>query len=109
MNFTKNETTHANIRNALADAMDSQASWRDMKAEEYPEDLRNERSARALRAFADRLRSDDTCDAMPGLQRILGLVIEHDNLPLDAIVPSGSASTCRSTGFMTKAKAKTSS
>ena len=40
------------IRTALADYLNDQAAWRQGKADEYPEDPRNQRSAKALRQLA---------------------------------------------------------
>ncbi len=41
------------FRSAVAGYARAQADWRDAKALEYPDDARNERSAEALRRFAD--------------------------------------------------------
>jgi hypothetical protein len=37
----------------LSDYFRGQARWREMKAEEYPEDARNQQAARALLSLAD--------------------------------------------------------
>jgi len=40
------------VRQALAEHLESQAHWRDEKAREYPDDPRNEQAASAMRALA---------------------------------------------------------
>ncbi len=45
--------------NELADYFRAQAEWRDSKAEEYPEDARNEQSAAALRSLAEFIESGE--------------------------------------------------
>jgi hypothetical protein len=47
------------MSNNLADYFRSQADWRDLKAEEYPDDPRNEQSAAALRSLAEYVESDE--------------------------------------------------
>ena len=44
----------------LADYFRGQADWRDLKAAEYPDDERNEQSARALRSLADYIDGGDS-------------------------------------------------
>jgi hypothetical protein len=39
-------------REYLAEYLDAQAAWRGLKAEKYPDDARNERSAAGLRELA---------------------------------------------------------
>ncbi len=56
---------------ALADYFDDQARWRDLKAEEYPDDARNVRSATALRALAARVRALPADD--PRLRQLAAL------------------------------------
>lgn len=55
-------TTHpeADVREWLADALESKAQWREWKFEEYPDDHRNERAAAALRAAAAYARFAET-------------------------------------------------
>lgn len=47
----------------LADYFREQANWRDHKAAEYPDDNRNEQSARALNSLADYVERGDVEDA----------------------------------------------
>lgn len=44
------------VRTELADELDSQARWREIKAEEYPDDARNRRSADGLYELAQTVR-----------------------------------------------------
>lgn len=43
----------------LAEYFRSQANWREGRAEEYPDDKRNEQSARALQSLAEFVESDE--------------------------------------------------
>jgi hypothetical protein len=58
----------------LASALEQSASWREEKAEEYPEDRRNGRAATALRGAAYYVRA---AQASAGVQRIAELI--HDS------------------------------
>ena len=60
-------------RSWLANALEQSSSWRQTKAEDYPDDPRNIRAASALRAAAYYVRG---VQASPGVQRIAGL--QHD-------------------------------
>lgn len=74
-----NETTNllAEIRDALACQLEAQASYRDRCADEYPEDVRNERSALELWKLAGELRANEIYDDTPALLKLLRLVTEN--------------------------------
>ena len=57
------------IRDGLADQFESRARWREMQAEEYPEDARNVWSSAALRELAAYVRSLPDDD--PTLRRLI--------------------------------------
>jgi|GEM_PF-1795563 len=56
------------LRDRVASGIDEHARWREMKAEEYPADTRNQRSAQALRDLAKYVR--DLPDDDPTLKRL---------------------------------------
>lgn len=48
-----------------------QARWRELKAEDYPEDERNAQSARALHSLAEYVEHEDAADLVAALERYL--------------------------------------
>jgi len=58
----------------LAEYLESQASWREMKAEDYPEDGRNRRCAEGLKEAASTVRS-----LAPQDERLVTLEGVHDD------------------------------
>ncbi|MGI8411454.1 MAG: hypothetical protein ACR2QA_02970 [Solirubrobacteraceae bacterium] len=44
------------VQDVIAEGIESQASWRDQKAEEYPDDFRNARAADGLKQLAEYVR-----------------------------------------------------
>ncbi|MGV0607368.1 type II toxin-antitoxin system CcdA family antitoxin [Mycolicibacterium sp. XJ1904] len=86
-NIPESKELLAEIRAALAWHLDSQAGFRERVAEEYPEDRRNERSARELRLLADELRSNGAYDDTPPLRKLLRLVTEYE-LEMEGIMPT---------------------
>jgi hypothetical protein len=63
--MTKVHPTEEATMTDLADYLRQQADWRDSKAEEYPDDTRNEQSARALRSLAEYVDSGEADARMP--------------------------------------------
>ena len=70
------------VRDFIADKLEESQQWRTWKAEEYPDDLRNHTSARALAVAAARIRAyqvDPPDAALPnGMRSILQLAREVD-------------------------------
>lgn len=60
--------TKGRVRELAARTIEAQADWRAYKAQEYPEDPRNEAAARTLRALASHVRALDPTD--PRLDRL---------------------------------------
>ncbi len=56
---------------ALAVYFRSQSAWRNAKAEEYPEDLRNQQSARALASLSEYVESGAAEERSPGIDEAL--------------------------------------
>ncbi|SHU12230.1 Uncharacterised protein [Mycobacteroides abscessus subsp. abscessus] len=79
----------ADIRRALAARLESEANYRDRCAEEYPEDLRNERAADELRKLAGELEFSDVYDDTPALRKLLKVVTCHDLDPDDVASMTG--------------------
>ncbi len=69
------------FKDRLAAYFASQAEWREHKAEEYPDDTRNERSAAGLRALAEHVQG------LPARDERLVLLAVLDPLPVDDIAP----------------------
>ena len=63
-------------RQRLADYLYEQAGWRDLNAEEHPEDDRNRRSAEGLRSLARHVRNLDEDDER--LYVLAALDTDHD-------------------------------
>ena len=63
-------------RQRLADYLYEQARWRDLNAEEHPEDDRNRRSAEGLRSLANHVRNLDEDDER--LYVLAALDTDHD-------------------------------
>jgi hypothetical protein len=69
------------FKDRLAAYFAEQALWRDHKAEEYPDDVRNERYADGLRALAEHVRK------LPATDERLTLLAILDPLDVDDIAP----------------------
>ncbi len=63
-------------RQRLADYLYGQAEWRDLNAEEHPEDDRNRRSADGLRSLANHITNLDEDDER--LYVLAALDVDHD-------------------------------
>jgi hypothetical protein len=77
--------------------LNQQATWRDRKAADHPQDLRNAGSAQALRAAADHVMGLEPTD--PRLQSLVSMpwvsgLVEEDGLLLPGEEGSREASTC---------------
>ena len=69
-------------KDILVDYLEYQAAWRNEKAEEYPEDGRNKRSADGLTEFADYLRGlPDNDEDIAAL--LMLCATDADHKPLD--------------------------
>lgn len=76
--------TYPSVKDELADYLDEQATWRYMKAEEYPEDVRNQRASDALSALAHNVRGlADDHDALVSIGRLC----EETGLEVEAVLP----------------------
>jgi hypothetical protein len=82
-------THYAETRLWLANALEKTAGWRDSKAAEFPNDLRNARSAGALRQAAYYLRS---VDGSAAVQRVAELVHDCTASDIDLVGPNYSKS-----------------
>lgn len=78
-------THYAETRLWLANALEKTAGWRDSKAAEFPNDLRNARSAGALRTAAYYLRS---VDGSAAVQRVAELVHDCTASDIDLVGPN---------------------
>lgn len=76
-------------RDELAEYLTGQARWREMKADEYPDDQRNGRSAEGLYRLAEDVRGLPDND--PLLARLAALA-GRTGLDVAALVPSDPAS-----------------
>ena len=65
------------VRTWLVDALNANAAWRELKAEEYPDDTRNHRAAQALRSAANHVQWTTNS---PGVERF----VELDNACADS-------------------------
>jgi hypothetical protein len=72
-------------REYLAEYLDAQAAWRGLKAEKYPDDARNERSAAGLRELAAQVRA--LADDDPVLLELEKLC-EAAGLDVSEVMPS---------------------
>jgi len=78
-------THYVETRLWLANALEKTAAWRDSKAAEFPSDLRNARSATALRVAAHYLRG---VDGSATVQRVAELVHDCTASDIDLIGPN---------------------
>ena len=65
------------VRTWLVDALNANAAWRELKAEDYPDDTRNHRAAAALRSAASHVQGTTNS---PGVERF----VELDNACADS-------------------------
>ena len=81
---------------ALADNFESTANWRRLKAADWPDDLRNVRSAEALEAAAEYVRSLDDPLKSHGINRLVEfgeLLANWHNY--DVVIPDSSEAASR--------------
>ncbi len=83
----------------LADVLDAQARWRDLKAEEYPEDARNERSALALTGAAAELRAIQPGDSASSYLAELAPLVFIDDDFASVLLGENAARVVNSYGF----------
>lgn len=73
----------------IAEVLESQASWRRSKAEEYPDDLRNARSAAMLEEVAESVRELEDPDASPGMRGFSAFDAMVEAPELESLVHAG--------------------
>ena len=76
------------LKHAIAEYLREQARWREPKAEQYPDDARNERCAAGLRALAEHVESLPDDDERLLILRARGADEWRDVPPVDIQRPT---------------------